>query len=385
MAAGDHTFSSPHCGVAISWDRGSKDFDLDLQAVAFSSAGRILDAVYYNNLKAFGTAMTHSGDQETGAKQGYDEVVWVDTSKLREEVQAIVYVIAAYSEGKVLEASNVKCHLLQDNYYEAKSFVPKEIKGQAGVFGVLLKEASTWAFRHIEESATDGHHFVDILEPTIGNVVRSLLPSAPQQIQAMFDMSKGSSIDLPRNFRQTCVGVSWDNAGGDLDVDLSAVLLNQELEKVETVFSANLEAKGVKRSGNAGKVDGGDNAVIAVLTNEIVSEVQQIYVLLHIRSDDKSLSDLTRPRCRFFKKQGEQEAVLSEFNLTMAGDKTGLIIARLYRSSRGASWAFQLVGEPCQGRSCQDSLQDIQKHAKDNQKTMGEGAPPEPQCGCCLQ
>ena len=59
--------TSPRYAVAISWDHGGKPVDLDLQAVVVDARGAIIDAVYYNNMKAL-KCMTHSGDEQTGER-----------------------------------------------------------------------------------------------------------------------------------------------------------------------------------------------------------------------------------------------------------------------------------------------------------------------------
>ena len=47
------------------------DFDRQL-----TSTQVIIDAVYYNNMKAL-RCITHSGDEQTGERSGLDETVWI--------------------------------------------------------------------------------------------------------------------------------------------------------------------------------------------------------------------------------------------------------------------------------------------------------------------
>lgn len=44
--------------------------------------GHTIDAVYYNKLQSDCQAIVHSGDQRDGTKEGYDEVITIDLSKL---------------------------------------------------------------------------------------------------------------------------------------------------------------------------------------------------------------------------------------------------------------------------------------------------------------
>ena len=52
--------------------------------------GSIIDAVYYNNMKGLKGSITHSGDEQTGKKAGFDEIVWVHLPKLPEHVRRSV-------------------------------------------------------------------------------------------------------------------------------------------------------------------------------------------------------------------------------------------------------------------------------------------------------
>ena len=44
----------------------------------------IIDAVYYNNMKAL-RCITHSGDEQTGQKEGLDETIWVMMKRVPEQ------------------------------------------------------------------------------------------------------------------------------------------------------------------------------------------------------------------------------------------------------------------------------------------------------------
>merc|ERR1719330_586781 len=79
-------------GVGISWDRGL--------APAVDDRGQVIDAVYHNNLKAQ-RCITHSGDEVTGEKSGLDEVVWIGFSKMPPHIQMIVFVVAAFTGGRL--------------------------------------------------------------------------------------------------------------------------------------------------------------------------------------------------------------------------------------------------------------------------------------------
>ena len=62
--------------MGLSWDFfGDEKVDLDGTVVMIDDIGNIVDAVYYNKLKSDCGAIIHTGDQQDGTKEGYDESI----------------------------------------------------------------------------------------------------------------------------------------------------------------------------------------------------------------------------------------------------------------------------------------------------------------------
>merc|ERR1740121_1313055 len=107
-------------GLGVSWDRVTHSIDIDLQAVIVNKKGSIIDAVYYNNLKALRAAVTHSGDEQTGDKAGLDKIIWVNLTKLattndqEKQVKLVIFIVAAYSGGSLKDAPNMCLHVLEE-------------------------------------------------------------------------------------------------------------------------------------------------------------------------------------------------------------------------------------------------------------------------------
>jgi len=110
---------------------------------------------------------------------------------------------------------------------------------------------------------------IDILEPTIGNFVRQLIPGAPRHIEAAFAMQKGAVVDMPKSsaMRRVVVGLGWDTTCGEDIVDVSAVMLNSSSAVVDTVFFGKMAAPGVTHSGDnlTGHGDGDDEQITVEL------------------------------------------------------------------------------------------------------------------------
>lgn len=363
----DHPLDCSRLAVALSWDRDGVDTDVDLQAVAFNDQGQIMDAVYYNNMKAFKGGLTHSGDESTGEKTGFDEFVWVNFGKMPADVKVIVFVVACYSGGHLRNVPNGKFHLLENSSdNEVLQGALENSEEEVDVLGLVLRgEDNRWVFRQIEVEAGDGQHFVDILEPTIGDIVRGVIPTAPRRIKACFAMDKGSLVDLPKTseIKSIRIGLGWDPdpSAGNMDLDVAAVLLQRSGEgcvrEYSTVFFGNLEASGVKHSGDSltGEGSGDDETIIVELEN-VNPLVQQVAFVINIYTKGNCFSQVRTPYARVLTMDGE---VMAQYKLSDAGRENGLVVARLLRAPDGVRWSFQAVGQPCGGQVYKDSLPRI--------------------------
>jgi len=129
--------------------------------------GSIIDAVYYNNLKAL-RCITHSGDEQTGEKAGYDEVIWVGLSKLPETVRMVIFIIATHT-GHLRDVRNGMIHVLEERKENevAKFAMENSVEEVDMVAAMIRSDRGDWHLQVIEEPAQDGRHFIDILEPPL--------------------------------------------------------------------------------------------------------------------------------------------------------------------------------------------------------------------------
>mmetsp|Transcript_87957 Transcript_87957/g.174580 ORF Transcript_87957/g.174580 Transcript_87957/m.174580 type:complete len:381 (-) Transcript_87957:98-1240(-) len=348
-------------GIGLSWDASSGGrVDLDLQAIAFNESGRLLDAVYYNNLKALGKGLVHSGDEQTGEKTGVDEAAWANLRTLQDKAKLVLFVIASRG-GHLKDAVNGKFHVFQDSFSnEVAQFALESSDEEVDLVGALMHaEGDEWFFRLIDVPAQDGQHFLDILEPTIGSFIREVIPGAPRRIKAAFAMEKGSVVDLPKtaDMRKVVAGLGWDTSAGDVDLDVSVVLVDQGGGHVETVFFGNLEYAGVTHSGdNLTGEGGGDDETIALELDKIPSNVQQAIFVINIYTNGKSFAEVANPYCRVISKDGDE---FCRYQLSEAGSEQGLVVARLFRDAGGGRWSFQAAGMPCRGRTWKDSMPTV--------------------------
>jgi len=362
----DIELSKTRYGFGVSWDavRG-KDVDIDLQCVVVDMQGVIIDCAYYNNLKAV-RAITHSGDETAGKPKGIQEIVWVNIKKVPSNVKLLIFVCAAYAGGQLKDVTNGQLHVLEEREsQEIAVFEMERSAASVDVVAAMFRDGagSDWKFRIIDEPAQQGQHFMDIL-PLLAETCRIFIPSAPKRQKVAFAMEKGGVLDLPKELAQITVGLGWDADEGEVDLDVSAVLLDANGNDIEAVFFGRLESEehGIQHTGDnlTGEGDGDDEQILVPL-DRVGANVQQVFFVVNIYSPGKSFRQVAEPYCRVLDEATASE--LCRYSLRDAGNESGLIIAKIAREA-GDRWGFHALGLPCRGRTYKDSIPQIRQTSK---------------------
>ena len=89
--------------IGLGWDTnrytGRADFDLDASAFLLGKNGRVRkdgDFVFYGNLTADNDCVVHTGDSLQGGSGGDDETLFIDFSKVPEDVEKIAITVTIY-------------------------------------------------------------------------------------------------------------------------------------------------------------------------------------------------------------------------------------------------------------------------------------------------
>merc|ERR1712130_59909 len=98
-------------------------------------------------------------------------------------------------------------------------------------------------------------------------------------------MEKGSVVDLPKtsSLGRIKAALGWDTSRGQVDLDVSAVLLDQTNQVVDGIFFGNQSGYGLLHSGDnlTGQGDG-DDEVISVDLAAVPVHVKQIVFVINI-------------------------------------------------------------------------------------------------------
>ncbi|CAJ1378777.1 unnamed protein product [Effrenium voratum] len=177
-------------------------------------------------------------------------------------------------------------------------------------------------------------------------------------------MEKGGVLDMPLGMNSITVGLGWGVDEGEVDLDVSAVLLDQRGSVLEAVFFGHLESAehGIVHSGDNLTGEGeGDDEQIRVDLLHVGLVAQQVFFVVNIYSQNKTFRQVASPYCRIVEDASGSE--LCRYSLSDAGSDNGLIIAKMAREV-GGRWGFHALGLPCRGRTYkEDSLPQIQEAA----------------------
>ncbi len=89
--------------VGLGWDTnrydGGADFDLDASAFLLGENGKLMrdeDFIFYNNLRSRNEAVIHMGDNLTGDGDGDDEVIFIDFTKIPNDIKKIAICVTIH-------------------------------------------------------------------------------------------------------------------------------------------------------------------------------------------------------------------------------------------------------------------------------------------------
>lgn len=142
--------------MALGWDpaQAGRKIDLDASCIAFDARGKDLASCWFLKLKTLGGALSHSGDNLTGAGDGDDEVITVDLEKMPEKVTALVFTVNSFSGQKFTQVANAFCRLLDSSGTELVRFDLSDSQSRTGVLMCKVTRAGAgWEMTALGEYA----------------------------------------------------------------------------------------------------------------------------------------------------------------------------------------------------------------------------------------
>jgi tellurium resistance protein TerZ len=159
--------------MGLGWDAtpkkgffGSKaqSIDLDASCLIFDGSGQLVDQVWFQQLRSSDGAVTHTGDNRTGAGDGDDESIVVDLVALPAAAQTLVFVVNSFTGQNFSQIANAFCRLIDqtDNSELARYELTGSGTHNAQIMAKVSRDGQGWSMTAIGATAS-GRTFRDLI------------------------------------------------------------------------------------------------------------------------------------------------------------------------------------------------------------------------------
>lgn len=154
--------------IGLGWDANDttgQPFDLDVSAFVLGANKKVISEdhfVFYNNLKAPGESVVHTGDNLTGEGDGDDETVKVDFSRIEPEAEEIVFVVTIHdAENRKQTFGQVRKSFIRIMDPSSTELLKYELDEDFSIetsveFGKLYKKDGEWKFDAVGTGQREG-------------------------------------------------------------------------------------------------------------------------------------------------------------------------------------------------------------------------------------
>ncbi len=143
---------------------GQKDVDLDASAMLFDDGGKLVDQVWFRQLKSKCGALVHTGDNLTGAGEGDDEQIKVDLTRVPANVKSMFFVVNSFTGQSFKDIKNAFCRVVDDT--NGSEFARYDLSAQgahtAQIMIKIYRHNDAWKAHAIGENCS-GRTFQDLL------------------------------------------------------------------------------------------------------------------------------------------------------------------------------------------------------------------------------
>lgn len=147
------------------------DIDLDASCLLFDDNGRMVDAVWFRQLRSTDGSILHMGDNRTGAGEGDDEQVIVNLVDVPSAVKILVFTVSSFQGDTFDRIDNAYCRLV-DAVTDIE-LARYDLTGSGSHTGQIMAKLSR---------ADGGWEMKAIGDPTNGRTFHDMLPAIATSI-----------------------------------------------------------------------------------------------------------------------------------------------------------------------------------------------------------
>ncbi|MBF0284470.1 MAG: TerD family protein [Magnetococcales bacterium] len=141
-------------GILGFFGGGGGEIDLDASCLMFDAAGKLADAIWFQQLRSKDGSIQHTGDNVSGQGEGDDERILVDLSRIPGSVSALVFVVNSFTGQSFESVRNSFCRLVNAvNNQEIARYQLEQTQGKhtALIMVKLYRHEGDWKMHAIGE------------------------------------------------------------------------------------------------------------------------------------------------------------------------------------------------------------------------------------------
>jgi len=344
--------------VLLSWDLLAKQIDLDASCFIYDAYGVMLDVVYYNMLKSADNSTFHSGDEKTGIKEGWDEVITTALPLVNPDVSFLIYTITVHNAGATFsDVETASCMVIDGQQHPIVEYSIGSFTKCKGMIMVMIqRQSSGWyCYRLGLPVSCSLNGIIPELDQALKIVIDPAVLNERKNNVPKLVLEKGACYNLRAS--DIFLGLGWD-AGCDLDAH--AYLVEPSGTSEHVYFGHLTSSCGcVKHSGDnlTGEGDG-DDEQINVQLNAIPPKYDYVFFVIQIFTANKTFQEVRNPFVRVVDKVMQKELAIF-YPRDIAKDAAALVVGSIFRDKD--SWSFKAVGNKIEKRNVngQNLLKDV--------------------------
>lgn len=149
----------------------SESIDLDASCVLFGQDNKVIDTVWYRQLKSRDGSIVHTGDNRTGDGDGDDEQIIVDLPKVPVNVKALVFTVNSFTGQSFNSVQNAYCRIVNaSNQNEiARYTLSEQGSHTAQIMAKVYRHNNEWKMHAIGE-ASNGQTIEQLIPAIIPHI-----------------------------------------------------------------------------------------------------------------------------------------------------------------------------------------------------------------------
>ncbi|MEM0998286.1 MAG: TerD family protein [Bacteroidota bacterium] len=142
--------------MGLGWDMATEgtEIDLDGSCLVLDANKKMIEAIWYGDLKSKNQSIVHSGDNLTGEGEGDDEVITVKLNEVSPDAKYLAFTVTSYSGHRFPRIENAFCRVVDESGTEICRYQLSDMEDKtAMVIATLYRHNDEWKFRAIGEFA----------------------------------------------------------------------------------------------------------------------------------------------------------------------------------------------------------------------------------------